>query len=113
MSILNFVWLVVFLAVAVWIGPGLVGGLITTLALRREKPSLQLQDIISFAGRWMFSCFLGGLVTFVIMVPLSSLVPEGATGFSSLAVEYISFGVGGAVMGARGAKIIQSILDYS
>jgi hypothetical protein len=113
MSILNYIWLIVFLSVAVWIGPGLIGGLITTLALRREKPSLNLQDIISFTGRWMFSCFLGGLVTFVLMLPLSGLVPEGATGIPPLAVEYFSFGVGSIVMGARGAKIILSILDYS
>ncbi len=112
MTVINYIQLIIFLAIAVWIGPGLIGGLITTLALRRLKPAMDIQDIISFSGRWMFACFLGGLVAFVVMVVISGLVPEGATGFPPLAVEYLSFGVGSAVMGARGAKIILSILDY-
>lgn len=113
MAILNYIWLIVFLSVAVWIGPSLVGGVITTLALRREKIFLDLQDVIGYAGKWMVSCFLGGLVTFAVIAVLSGFVPQGASGVLPSVVEYFSFGVGSAVMGARGAKIILSILEIS
>ena len=113
MTILNIIQITVFLAVAVWLIPGLLGGLITTFALRREKASLQAMDVISFGGQWMFACFLGGLVVFGSMIIISAIVPEGTTVMPPMLLEYVCFGAGAAVMGARGAKIILSVINYS
>ena len=111
--VFDIIRVTVFFAIAVWLIPGLLGGLITTFALRRVKGSLQVMDVISTVGQWMFSFFLGGLVVFGVMIIFNELVPEGQTAIPQLLIDYLSFGVGAAVMGARGAKIILEVLNYS
>ena len=113
MEIITFIQITVFFAVAVWLIPGLMGGVITTLALRREKVPMDITDIISIGGQWMFTCFLGGLVVFGLIIFISALVPEGQTVNPPMLIEYICFGAGAAVIGARGARIILNVLNYS
>ena len=48
-----------------------------------------------------------------IMIFISALVPEGQTVNPPMLIEYICFGAGAAVIGARGARIILNVLNYS
>jgi hypothetical protein len=114
MNIFNVIGITLVLAAAVWLLPGMLGGLITTFALRREKGSLQAIDVITIAGKWMFTCFLGGLVTFMMFFLISAVVPDGTTFGPAvdMLLEYVCFAAGAAVMGARGAKNILEVLNY-
>jgi hypothetical protein len=100
-----------FFAISVWLIPGLVGGVITALALRREKIPMDVLDVIQIGGQWMIACFLGGLVVFGLLIFLSMVIPAGLT--APLLIDYLCFGAGAAVIGARGAKIILKVLNYS
>jgi hypothetical protein len=113
MEIPAFLIYTFFFAISVWLIPGLLGGVITTFALRREKIPLDIQDIISFGGQWMFAFFLGGLVAFGLLIFLSIVIPEGLTVIPPLLIDYLCFGAGAAVVGARGARIILNVLNYS
>lgn len=115
MAIINIIEVTILFSLAVWLIPGFLGGLITAFALRREKIPLQIQDVISIGGQWMFACFLGGLVVFGLLFLTVALIPENQTVKPSvfMLIENLCFGVGAAVMGARGAKIILNVLDIS
>ncbi len=113
MEIYAFIIYTFFFAIAVWLIPGLVGGVITAFALRREKIPMDVQDIISIGGQWMFAFFLGGLVVFGLLILLSIVIPEGYTAIPPLLIEYLCFGAGAAVIGMRGARIILKVLNYS
>ena len=113
MVIINIIQITVLFAIAVWLVPGLLGGVVTTLALRREKIPLDVQDIISIGGQWMLACFLGGLVTFGLLILLSMLLPEEPSAISLSFINHLSFGAGAAVIGVRGARIILNVLAYS
>jgi hypothetical protein len=113
MAIFSFLLYTFFFAIAVWLIPGLLGGVIITFALRRENIPLEVQDIINFGGQWMFAFFLGGLLTFGLLILISIVLPEGYTAIPPLLIDYLCFGAGAAVVGARGARIILNVLNYS
>jgi len=113
MELYAFIIYTFFFTITVWLIPGLVGGVITTLALRREDIPLAAQDIIGLGGQWMFACFLGGLVAFGLLILLSMVIPAESTAIPPLLVDYLCFGTGAAVIGTRGAKIILNVLKYS
>jgi hypothetical protein len=113
MIIFDFILFTVLLSVTIWLIPGMLGGVITTIALRREKIPLGIQDIISIGGQWMFASFLGGLVGFGLLLLISMLIPVQETMIPTLLVTYLCFGAGAAVVGVRGARIVLNVLNYS